>query len=365
MLIKPMELIHTRVDSLPAISRKLRARIDADNGSAQTHAERMMQIEALHCVETGPPATASLPLTAPAKIVSWNIERGYRVADVVEHIGATDPDVVLLCEVDLGMARTGQRHIAREIAEPLEMGYAFAVEFAELGLGSARERELFKGCVNDVGFHGAAILSREPIMRPALLRLEASGDWYSKQSDERRIGGRMALIATINISGINVTFATTHVENLSTPHERANQMAILLDATDIYSQGSPVLIGGDFNTNTAARFRADWQTYQVQQERDNPGFFANPVAHEPMFEMAKSKGYDWRQCNAKGTTTRLHPWQSPDKPMSKLDWFFAKGLDTTNPAIIASFDRKSGRVLSDHDLLEVHIALLAANTPAC
>ena len=72
------------------------------------------------------------------------------------------------------------------------MGYAFGVEFLELDLGDAREREWHAGQSNQLGLHGAAILSPHPLGRPALIRLESDGDWFDGRHGERRVGGRIA-----------------------------------------------------------------------------------------------------------------------------------------------------------------------------
>ncbi len=351
-----MALFDNIVKSLPGISPQLRTEIDAETGSIENHRRRVAQISQLNSIDLGSPAR-SLSLTAPVGIVSWNIERGYHIDEIVGAIESVGPAVVLLSEVDLGMARTGQRHVARELADRLGMNYAFGLEFVELGLGSARERALFEGESNELGFHGAAILSAAELQHPGLLRLETSGDWYGSNSDERRIGGRMALAATIDIAGKPVTFATTHFENRSTPQQRANQMTILLDGLDAHAPGNRVVIGGDFNTNTADRDRPDWETYQVEQQRINPNRFTRPEAYEPMFAVALEHGFSWADCNAVGATTRLQPWQSRDKPLSKLDWFFAKGLDAKDAAIVPAVAKDSGLIISDHDMLSVSIEL--------
>ncbi|MBT7205226.1 MAG: hypothetical protein HN867_17330 [Deltaproteobacteria bacterium] len=63
-------------------------------------------------------------------------------------------------EVDWGMARSKHRHTTKELAERLGWGYAFRVEFVELGLGDPPETAEFNGVPNEHGLHGNAILSR-------------------------------------------------------------------------------------------------------------------------------------------------------------------------------------------------------------
>ncbi|PYT04777.1 MAG: hypothetical protein DMF65_01430, partial [Acidobacteria bacterium] len=55
------------------------------------------------------------------RATAWNIERGLRLDGIIrvlaEHTLMSRSDVLLLTELDYGMARSGNRHVAREIAE--------------------------------------------------------------------------------------------------------------------------------------------------------------------------------------------------------------------------------------------------------
>ena len=99
------------------------------------------------------------------------------------------------------MARTGNRHTIADLAAALGAGYVFAVEFVELDLGDARERGWFAGETNDAGLHGAGFVSARPLLDPRLLRLENSGRWFDGAFGERRVGGRIAVMAALEIAG--------------------------------------------------------------------------------------------------------------------------------------------------------------------
>ena len=51
-----------------------------------------------------------------------------------------DPDLIFLGEMDLGMARSANKHTTREMAAALKMNYAYGVEFLEFTGGEAEER---------------------------------------------------------------------------------------------------------------------------------------------------------------------------------------------------------------------------------
>jgi len=300
---------------------------------------------------------APVPCAGEARIGFWNAERGKDLVGSLALLGPLDAGVWLLCELDLGMARSGQVHTARELARGLGAGYAFAVEFVELGLGDAREREWHAGEVNQAGLHGAAILGRHALERPALIRLEAAGDWFDGARGERRVGGRLALAATLVIDGVAVTLVSVHFESHGDPDQRAAQMALLIEAIDAYAPGRPVLIGGDLNTSTLSR---DWARGTGVKPVLPVERVLDPVPWEPMFEVAAGYGYGWQACNAMGVATqRTRPDGTPRAPLGKIDWFLCRGLVARDPVTVPAVDA-AGRAISDHEVLLVTIAPGAA-----
>jgi endonuclease/exonuclease/phosphatase family metal-dependent hydrolase len=304
-------------------------------------------------LEVAPPArTEKTTLDGPARIAFWNAERGKYLDAAAKLLRGLDAAAYLLCELDLGMVRSGQAHTARELAERLGAGYAFGVEFLELGLGDAFERAWHAGEVNEAGLHGAAILSAFPLERPALIRLESDGRWFDGANGERRVGGRIALLATLRIAGRPVTLVDVHFESHSDPPGRAAQMERLLDAIDAYADGQPALIGGDFNTSTLSRgwARGSGEKPVLPEERR-----LDPVPFEPLFEVAAARGYDWRSCNELGVATeRTRPDGTPRPPLGKIDWFFSRGVAASDPATVPAVD-DAGVAISDHEALVVSV----------
>ncbi len=119
----------------------------------EAHAALLAELPFLEDVEQSPPPQGAAP-GRPLRIVCWNAERGRRLAASAELLGGQRADVYLLSELDRGMARSAQRDTARELARRLDCGHVFGVEFLELGLGDAAERERHAGEHNEVGYHG-------------------------------------------------------------------------------------------------------------------------------------------------------------------------------------------------------------------
>jgi endonuclease/exonuclease/phosphatase family metal-dependent hydrolase len=306
--------------------------------------------------QVAPPAPApSAP--ASARIVFWNAERLKYLAPSIDMLGAAKADAYVLCELDLGMARSGNIHTTALLAYGLGAGYIFAIEFVELGLGDARERGWHKGATNTAGLHGAGLVSRHMLRHPRLLRLEMSGRWFDGSYGERRVGGRIAVMAEIEIGGKPVLLVSVHYESHTGPEDRLMQTRLLLNNIDRLNPGQAVLIGGDFNTNTSNRSGHERREFIQSALRDDPLRLDFPMAYEPMFEEFRSRGYDWENCNLMGARTqRTRPDGTPTEPLGRIDWFFSRGLTCCDPAVIPAVDR-AGVAISDHEALAVTIQL--------
>ena len=178
------------------------------------------------------------------QVVSWNINRGLQLPGIIDFLSNASADLVLLQEVDVNARRTEHRNVAHEIARALEMNYVFGREFQELGQGSA----------SSPAYHGQATLSRFPIESSRILRFSRqSGFWRPRwfipkiQKLQRRMGARMALVSQIAWSEQPLTVYNLHLESRGKDDLRSNQLAEVLDDSERYGAGMPVVIAGDFN----------------------------------------------------------------------------------------------------------------------
>lgn len=327
------------------------------NGPTEIDAFRnaFSEMKCLDQIEQVAPPAAEPPPIETARIIFWNAERLKYLKPSIALINAAEADAAVLCELDLGMARSGNLHTTSELALGLRAGYVFAVEFVELGLGDARERRWHKGEKNVAGLHGAGLVSRRRLKRPRLLRLEMSGRWFDGRFGERRVGGRIAVMADLEIGGRDVLLVSVHYESHTDPQDRLLQTRLLLEAIDRHSPGRPVLIGGDFNTNTQNRADHEQPALIRAALRDDPRRLKFPMAYEPMFEALRHAGYEWENCNAMGADTqRTRPDGTPAGPLGRIDWFFSRGLHCSEPGVIAAVDNR-GVAISDHDALVVTV----------
>jgi endonuclease/exonuclease/phosphatase family metal-dependent hydrolase len=181
------------------------------------------------------------------KLLSWNIERGLQRAGIGEAIEREKPDICILQEVDLNAQRTGHRNVAEDLARMFQFDYVFGVEFQELGQGSG----------SAPAYHGQAVLSALPIRSSYILRfIHQSSFWQPRwflpnwAAFQRRLGGRMALVAEIEAGGETIVVYNVHLESREDESLRLSQMEEILADVNRRWQGFPLILAGDFNTRT-------------------------------------------------------------------------------------------------------------------
>jgi endonuclease/exonuclease/phosphatase family metal-dependent hydrolase len=348
-------MIATRVvGAYDEISPTRRREILARAPAPELHARLLAELPLFDRVEVGAPPDRLPPLGASARVAFWNTERCKFLEESTALLARVGADVVLLAEMDLGMARSGNRHTTRELAAGLDSGHVFAAEFLELDLGDERERAWHAGEDNAQGLHGGAIVSGHDLGDPAVLRLDRDGAWFDGANGERRVGGRIAVAARLPVAGVPVAFVSVHFESHGGPDSRAEEMTRLLRAVETYAAGAPVVIGGDFNTNSAPRAVLDGPGGKAALEAETPGRFVDPVAYEPLFQVAAAAGYDWTRCNGPGPSQRTRPDGTPKPPLGRIDWFFCRGLQARDPETVAAVG-PDGQAISDHELLVVTV----------
>lgn len=192
---------------------------------------------------------APAPTTGPFRAVAWNVERGKRFEQLMAALD-DEPliggaDLLLLTELDIGMGRSGNRNVPREIAGALGMGYVFANYHLVLAPGDSAELDTREP--NTAGLHGAALFTRWPVRRVWGLGLPEYTDKF--RAIEKRLGTKRALLCEVEAPDGPLVVVVVHLDPFAPPIHRARQLRTILAAVE--RMGVPrVLVGGDFNTNT-------------------------------------------------------------------------------------------------------------------
>jgi endonuclease/exonuclease/phosphatase family metal-dependent hydrolase len=362
------------------------------------HEERLRQLFNEPVVYGSPSARPRL--RSFLRVVQWNIERGMRFDGVAEalnnHPTLRYADLLLLNELDDGMARSGNLNVARELGRSLEAHAVYGVEYLELTKGVGRETGL--PGENTAALHGNAILTRHDFLNPKVLRLPRCEANF--ESAERRLGGRIGLLLDLEIAGQRLSSVTTHLDVVNTPVCRARQIRALLEALERQAEagaGRPILLGGDFNTHTFARgtrLRTMKNAAVIigSDPRKLASRLLDPAGREPALgEVARFgydlSGYNDRQATSSSIVSSLDDVSRLPYPVRgwamrrvgpeglllrfRLDWIAARGLrplragemideqtgiESISPATFTGLSYNGAR-LSDHDPIAVDVSL--------
>lgn len=346
-------------------------------------------------VDTGGPAAGAAPARERYRLFAWNLERGIELDGQIQafrtHPYLKDCDVLLLTETDLGMARSRNRAVAQELARQLGMYYAFAPCYLNLTKGAGVEYHA--SGENELGLHGNALLSRYPIRAARAISLRNGIDKMAGR--EKRLGCQKALAAEIEFPNYRLTAVTVHLDTNSSQRHRREQMRMVLDGL---GSGSPVVLGGDWNTMTYNSSRAlysilgYWLRVFMGVENVIRNHFLHPDRRfeKGLFELLVSRGFDYRAANVPGEYTTTYDAYDPKTRQNlgewvpgwcfaftrwalrnhggrcplKIDWFATRGVRSKNPVVI--HDLREGRPdpLSDHDAIGLEVLVPGASEVA-
>jgi endonuclease/exonuclease/phosphatase family metal-dependent hydrolase len=332
-------------------------------------------------------AVSPLPGSNSIHAIAWNIERGKAVDDVIYFLqwqpSLQNADILLLSELDWGMARTGNRFVAREIASALGMNYAFAPCYIALTKGAGLEKHVPGR--NEASLHGNALLSRFPMHRVHSLALPNGKDKMA--GAEKRIGSQRAVIADIEHPSGMLRAVSLHLDAHSSQRHRRFQMRQVLTHLEQLNPRMPVLIGGDWNTTTHNSSRALYSILGyfrrvlmgVRHVVANHYPYPEQWFERQLFREIERKGYDYRNFNTPGQCTlhyytsdlasnlNLREWvpqwcfwfiewalkRTGGACSLKLDWFAGKGVRPVSPGVAIPGLSVEGERVSDHDPIVV------------
>ena len=329
------------------------------------------------------------------RALAWNLERGIRLGGIANALKTddrlTDRDVLLLSELDYGMARSGNRFVAKELAEELGLNWAFAPVYIPLQKGSGVEANM--PGENTVSIHGIAIMSPWRMRDVHAVPIPNGKD--KMRGKEKRLGRLRSLIADIEHPTGTFRAVAVHLDAHCSRRHRALQMKIIVDHLDMLP-AMPTLIGGDWNTtgfnsqNSTRAILGYWRRVMMGPKNVAYNHFPHPdrFFERRLFTYIEQRGYEYKSLNDIGVgtlhynlgdiekNTNLRDWvpgwcfpfifwaagRVGGKVSARLDWFAAKGLALapgTRPVTVQGLVDNEGRPLSDHDAITVDLMSVA------
>jgi len=186
--------------------------------------------------------------TSSTRVVDWNIGRGLQQRSIIDFLGDTNADIFILQEVDINARRTQRLNVAQEIARKLRQDYVFGREFVELTQGSN----------SSPAWHGQATLLRWKISNPRILRFQQQSNFWKPHGYlptlapfQERLGGRIALVSEINVSGVSLGSYNLHLKSRGNDELRLAQFDEVLGDARGYPPPRLAVIAGDLNLNAS------------------------------------------------------------------------------------------------------------------
>ncbi len=331
-----------------------RHRTLAELSSSAFYAECRDELESLLLSPEVLPHPAAAPrVRSFIRIVQWNIEKGKAYPTILSLLRSEDTlkwaDIILLNEVDCGMNRSGNRHIARCLADSLQMNVVFGPAHIELTKGVGDDLEI--AGENNESLQGNAILSRYPILSACVVPLPACFEPF--EFHEKRYGRRSCVWAGVQTASGVLWAGSAHLEVRNTPGCRARQMSHILRNLPGGVGGTAMILGGDLNTNGFARGTrtsalAGLCRLIIRSSSYMKDCFRHPDAgSEPLFRTVRSQGFFWEGLNSSEATAcapigeledarllpgfllrmvrkRLEPYDG--RLCFKLDWLVGRGI---------------------------------------
>jgi len=345
----------------------------------------------LNSIVVGNGGKESVGDRAHVSAVAWNIERGNQLDGIVDalkkHDQLREMDLLLLTELDHGMARSGNRNVAKEIAASLDLNYAFAPVYIALQKGSGVESAVEGENTNSI--HGLAMFSKFPMRNIHAVPLPNGKD--KMWGKEKRLGHLRALFADIEHPTGIFRAVTVHLDAHCSRAHRRLQMKIILDHLDTLPE-MPTIIGGDWNTtgfNSQSSTRAIlgyWRRVFMGPKNVAKNHLPHPenFFEKPMFDDIERRGYEFRKFNELGVgtlhydvgsiekNTNLRDWvpawcfpfifwaagRVGGRVSGRLDWFAGRGIEAAgSPKTIGELTTADGTPLSDHDAISLDFRL--------
>ena len=181
-------------------------------------------LNAVVCENFSETPNSELQTPNSVSAIAWNIERGCIFEGILNalknHDDLKDRDLYLLTELDYGMARSGNRFVAQELAKELKLNYAFAPVYIALQKGSGVEA-MMDG-ENTTSIHGLAMFSKYPLKNVHAVDLPNGKD--KMWGKEKRLGYLRAIVADIEHPAGTFRAVTMHLDAHCSRKHRQKQV---------------------------------------------------------------------------------------------------------------------------------------------
>ncbi len=277
------------------------------------------------------------------RAVNWHTEQGLYYEGVLESLRnralMSQSDIYFLPALDLGMARTQNRNLARDLA--LELGYHYV--FCPQHLS-------FNGENNNLGFEGNAILTRLPIKNYKIIPLSGC---VMTDKVTKRFTQWQALVITVQAGDESLDLVCCDMPKYSSPEQRFKYLLPLLK----YYESQPTrsaLLGGHFatscyNTQSSIKFALSLLNKILR----DPQYIArehHPAPQksfeEKFFSALHHYGFSYENLNEMDEATLTAPFKYY-RPTTRSSTQISQYIQRTSLGILEKFFKKSIKLKTD------------------
>lgn len=285
------------------------------------------------------------PLGKSLKVVAFNAKGGAAVESIIDCLRRpplAHADVILLCEVDWNYRRSKRRKVAAEVADALNLSFAYLGAFARP-----------EPVGEPVSFTGVAILCSQPLEGAYAIPLS-----YRRKFGRMRrmIGGPAGLVVRAHFRGRTLHLGVVHLSSNWDPPGRRIQMDEFLRR--VPPEG-PAIVGGDFNTTTLGLPRRSSLVRAGLRLMLEPRRLSDPRRWETLFQRLELAGFRVDGANAADKRTFTYSRILPRRLRPNLDWIALRGLEPLAGSAAVAPARRSffSRRFSDHDFIVCEVKI--------
>ena len=253
--------------------------------------------------------------------------------------------IILLCESDWGTRRADGLETAAELAQRLNMSFAYMGAFG-IPVGDGTYRSML----------GNAILSTSPLTEVRGVAMPMPHPERRPGALHGRVGTPAGLVVKARFRNQDLTVGVAHLASHPAPSARDEQMAAYL--AEFPAQG-PAIFGGDLNTTTTDLLSGPAYLKTFGRMLLTPWRFHSPQRYEPLFKRLAAAGLRIEGVNRMRKPTFTFARAIPPIFRPKLDWLAVRDLNPVSgsarvvPARPSFFSKR----VSDHDFVTVELEL--------
>jgi endonuclease/exonuclease/phosphatase family metal-dependent hydrolase len=242
------------------------------------------------------------------RAVLWNLDHGIHFKGILESIRnramVSDADIYFFPQSDIGMERSHNQNVVRNLA--LELGYNYFFATSYLNIPGSQKQAAYQ---NTLGIEGNAIMTKLPLSNLRIIPIRNQFD--PLEGPDKKLGCQKVLLADVLVGLEKLTLVCINLPKFSSQRQRADQLKTIFKRIKEQERDLPILMAGDFESHTyncrsQAKFNLSilnkmFRGYDYIAEEHH----AFPEKHfdRKLFDLLSKNGFSYEDLNEMGKAT--------------------------------------------------------------